>query len=293
MNTTQLTTFLTLTETLNFAKTAEQLNITQPAVTQQIRALEEELNAKLFSRNTRRVELTRAGLFFINDARSILGIADRAKKRAEDSFEDHRRLFAIGCHAHGEIHPLAGVLQTLRQQFPNLYPAFQVIPFRLLYQHLVEGSVDVIVSLAEGGLKNYIQYQELAKVPALAVMQAAHPLARQETVRLCDLETEKLVLIEPRRCPEALQAVQHQAAQDRSVLDIYLADSMEATIALAQAGFGIAIVPAGFFARNPALAYLPVRDAKPMSYGMYYPKQSGNPMLKAFLRIAKEQFSLG
>lgn len=64
MNTFQLTCFLTVAETLSFAKAARQLNITQPAVTHQIRSLEEELNAQLFRRTTRSVEITQEGLIF-------------------------------------------------------------------------------------------------------------------------------------------------------------------------------------------------------------------------------------
>ncbi len=55
MNTFQLTCFLTLSETLNFAKTAEQLSVTQPAVTHQIQSLEAELGVRLFTRSTRSV----------------------------------------------------------------------------------------------------------------------------------------------------------------------------------------------------------------------------------------------
>ena len=65
MNTFQLTCFLTLAETLSFAKAARLLNVTQPAVTHQIHSLEEELNAKLFKRTTRSVEITQEGLFLI------------------------------------------------------------------------------------------------------------------------------------------------------------------------------------------------------------------------------------
>ena len=55
MNTFQLTCFMAVAETLNFARAAERLNITQPAVTHQIRSLEEELEVKLFKRTTRLV----------------------------------------------------------------------------------------------------------------------------------------------------------------------------------------------------------------------------------------------
>ena len=75
MNTFQLSCFLAVAETLSFARASEQLNITQPAVTHQIRSLESELNARLFHRTTRSVEITPAGQLFLDDAREILSLS--------------------------------------------------------------------------------------------------------------------------------------------------------------------------------------------------------------------------
>ena len=73
MNTTQLECFLAVAQNLNFSKAAESVALTQPAVSHQIRSLEEELNVKLFRRNTRLVELTYFGNLFLNDARARQG----------------------------------------------------------------------------------------------------------------------------------------------------------------------------------------------------------------------------
>ena len=81
MNTFQLNCFLAVCDSLNFARAAEKLGITQPAVTHQIHTLEDELDVKLFNRSTRSVQLTPAGILFLNDAREILEISMRAKRR--------------------------------------------------------------------------------------------------------------------------------------------------------------------------------------------------------------------
>lgn len=78
MNTMQLASFLSVAETLNFARAAEQLRVTQPAVTQQIHSLEAELNMQLFRRTTRTVELTQEGLVFLGDAKEMFDIYARA-----------------------------------------------------------------------------------------------------------------------------------------------------------------------------------------------------------------------
>lgn len=96
MNTMQLACFLAVAETLSFARAAEQLHVTQPAVTQQIHSLESELNTQLFRRTTRTVELTQAGLIFLGDAKLMLEISERARLRAEHAVEDLRQPFVIG-----------------------------------------------------------------------------------------------------------------------------------------------------------------------------------------------------
>ena len=103
MNTFQLSCFLAVANTLNFARAAEQLNITQPAVTHQIRSLETELNTKLFRRTTRIVELTSAGILFQDDARNILEISMRAKNRFQNPSPQELQVFSIGCHSYTQL----------------------------------------------------------------------------------------------------------------------------------------------------------------------------------------------
>ena len=293
MNTMQLACFLTVAETLNFARAAEQLHITQPAVTQQIRALEEELNFKLFHRTTRTVSLTRAGLMFISDAKNILDILARAKKRGEDVFEDTRIPFCIGCHAHFEIFQFAPILSRMREKFPNLSPAFRVIPFQHLYQHLAEEDVDVVVSFREGGLKKYITYRELAKLPPVAVLPADHPLAERESIPVGELMEEKLILAEPWRCPDGLREIQQRIMEDKPARDLMLSDAVESSVALVRAGYGVAVIPGIVPLEDTALHYRPISDVEPMSYGVYYKSLTGHPELRAFLDLTRAHFSGG
>ena len=79
MNTVQLECFLAVAEYLNFSRAAEFLKITQPAVSHQITSLEDELGIRLFVRTSKNVNLTEAGLMFMEDASSILKIASGAK----------------------------------------------------------------------------------------------------------------------------------------------------------------------------------------------------------------------
>ena len=292
MNTSQLACFLMVAETLNFAMAAERLHVTQPAVTQQIRALEDELGFRLFNRTTRTVELTQAGRFFINDAKSVLDTLERAKKRGGESFEDARVPLRIGCHAHHEIGLFPTLLRELRQSFPEIYPIFRVVPFRNLYQQLIEDDLDVVVGFREGGLKKYINYRELAKIPITAILPQEHPLSGCELLEPSQLRREKLIMGEFWGCPEQMRAAQHSLAEDMSALDIYLSDSGEGSAALAAAGFGIAIVPELAPSSQPGMRRIPIRGLEPLSYGVYYKSLAGKPELRQLIELAKRTFAL-
>lgn len=101
MNTIQLECFLSVAEHLNFSRASEELKITQPAVSHQIRSLEEELDVRLFRRTSKSVSLTQEGMLFLPDAQLILKTALSARER----LGRHEQLtpFEIGCHNHMEL----------------------------------------------------------------------------------------------------------------------------------------------------------------------------------------------
>ena len=291
MNTFQLTCFLTVAETLSFAKAAKLLNVTQPAVTHQIHSLEEELNAQLFKRTTRSVEITQEGLLFLNDAKNVLSIITLAKKRFEEPVVDERQFFSIGCHSSNELRLLPGILCQMADACPNLYPIFQIVPFQHLYQLLAEGAVDAVIAFQERGEKKDTGiYKEIAKVSVVGVLPAGHPLAEKESLDGDDLRTQKLILMEPQRCPDSLNTVQHELTTGRAVSDLFLCGSADVCTTLAKAGFGIAVQPDFPSLRDPALAYIPIKDVERLSYGVYYRSVTGKPLLKLFLQSCKDNF---
>ena len=291
MNTMQLTCFLTVAETLSFARAAEQLHVTQPAVTQQIHALEGELNLRLFRRTTRTVELTQDGLIFLGDAKAMVEIYVRAKKRAESAVADTREPFVMGCHSNNDILFLADTLAKMKAQIPGLYPFFRVVPFQHLYQRLLEEAVDVVIAFREGEVKKAARYQELTKIPVVGLVKADSPFARRSGLQLSDLKQGPLVVLDPQKCPEGYRQLLHRVLEDRSPADVYFCDTIEAASALAQAGYGAAILPDFFPGRHPSLVYLPFTDASPLSYGVYYKDLAGHPLRKAFVKLARESFA--
>lgn len=290
MNTMQLASFLSVAETLNFARAAEQLRVTQPAVTQQIHSLEAELNMQLFRRTTRTVELTQEGLVFLGDAKEMFDIYARAKKRAESNVADTRESFAIGCHSDNDILLLAHTLRRMKEQFINLYPVFRVVPFQHLYQRLTEEALDVVIAFWEGEFKKAIHYQELARIPIVGIVSESSALYQRSELQLGDLKEGPIIVLAPQKCPEEYRQLLHRVLEAQSPADVYFADTIEAALTLARAGYGAAMLPDLFHGAAPCLHYLPVVDADPISYGVYYKTLAGHPLRKAFVKLAKEYF---
>lgn len=97
--------FVAVAEELNFTRAAERLHLTQQALSGQIRQLEERIDAKLLERDTRRVELTPAGLALLNSARPLLAGAELAVAAAREAAETTRSLTVgfVAAIAHGRL----------------------------------------------------------------------------------------------------------------------------------------------------------------------------------------------
>ena len=253
--------------------------------------MEEELNTQLFKRTTRSVEITQEGLIFLNDAKNVLNIISLAKKRFEEPVVDDRQFFSIGCHSNNELRLLPEILRQMADSCPMLYPVFQVVPFQHLYQLLDEEAVDVIIAFQEKSSKKIDGiYKELTQVRITGVLPATHPLAEKELLDEDDLRTQRLLLLDPQICPDNLNAVQHELTTGRAVSELLMCGSADACITLAKAGFGLAVQPDFPALRDPALAYIPIKDVEPLSYGVYYKSVTGKPMLKLFLQLCKDNF---
>ena len=201
------------------------------------------------------------------------------------------QFFSIGCHSSNELRLLPGVLRQMADVCPNLYPIFQIVPFQHLYQLLEEGAVDAVIAFQEKGEKKEAGiYREVAKIPVVGVLSTSHPLAEKESLDRDDLRPQKLILMEPQRCPDSLNTVQHELTTGRAVSDLFLCGSADVCTTLAKAGFGIAVQPDFPSLRDPALAYIPIKDVEPLSYGAYYRSVTGKPLLKLFLQSCKNNF---
>lgn len=291
MNIFQLSCFLAVVETLNFARAAEQLHVTQPAVTQQIHSLEKELNVKLFKRTTRTVKMTEEGLLFLNDARHIVAISERAKKRFENPYGRDIRVLSVGCYSYAQLFLLPDVLRKLTQQYTDIHPRLQVVPFQHLYRLLEEDEVDAIIGFREPDSNKITAiYKELKKVPVVCICSNENPLSQRKCVSMEDMKKEKLILLDPAKAQADVAQLQGLLMGGRAPSEFYFCESAEAAVVLTKAGFGISILPDLLIPPTLSLARVPIEGVGPASFGIYYKSVQGNAPLKSLIQIMRKDW---
>lgn len=293
MNTAQIRCFLAVADTLNFARAAEQLHLTQPAVTHQIQTLEQELGVKLFARTTRTVRLTEEGGLFLADARGLDALAARAQRRFSGggAVAERLRLGVLNSYCMGMLVP---PLAALRAQRPALHPQLQLVPFRHIYALLDDGTLDAVVDLRiPDAPAGRFGYRELARLPFACLCAPGSPLAARAQVSAADLAAEPLALLAPYAAPPAVQRVQETLLGEHDPDTLHLCDSTEALTALVAAGYGAAVLPLPQGPAQPPLARVPFAGAVPVSFGAYYKTTRDRPQLKAFLAAARDVFAPG
>lgn len=294
MNTIQLECFLMVADCLNFTKAAESLKITQPAVSHQIRALEDELGVKLFIRTNKRVSLTKEGMQFIEDALSILKIANASKFRLSKKLSSQPIPLGIGCHSTWELSLLPPLIEQLSQEFAQFIPVLKLIPLPVMENLLEDESIQVMFSFrTEQEQGRHAKYMELIHCPIVCVCAPGHPFAKRKSLTQEELHTGgKFALCSPRQCDPSFFRVQSKLSSEHAATELIFEEGYEVIQALIKANFAFTVWPDIPISRDPALCYIPISGLPSLSFGISYASGEASPLLKRFLEIAKLHFDI-
>ena len=291
MNTTQLECFLAVANFLNFSRAAEQLKITQPAVSHQINTLENELGVKLFHRTSRTVRLTQEGYVFTQYAGEILKLSGISKARMTESRSGGALRLGIGCRNTAELRLLESALTRMRREMPEFMPMLRMIPFDSIDNLLEEGEIQVI-SAFQDTVPKRARYRELRQCPVVCVCGEEHPLVRAGplTVETLRQEGGRMVVYRPPICSPGLFQAQSQIVAGRGPDQIFFCDNQEVMYPLVKAGYAFAVMPDFPWIRREGLRYFPLPEFPPLSFGAAYLPGGTTPLLRRFLALLEEEF---
>jgi DNA-binding transcriptional LysR family regulator len=190
--------FVCVAEEMHFGRAAQRLGISQPPLSQQIRALEEELGARLFERTSRRVRLTDTGRVFLPEARAALAQVERAIEVARASERGELGRLRLGFTASGPFVPkIADALYAFRQERPQVELNIQELGRDMQIEAIDQDQLDIgMVRAADppvlpAGLRSRCIYKE----EMLLTLREDHALAlRDAPILITDLADVPFVL---------------------------------------------------------------------------------------------------
>src|SRR6202047_5159690 len=241
----QIRSFLSIAETLHFGRSAELIHLSQPALSLQIRALEEEVGVRLFERNRRKTTLPAAGLAFRDDAAAALSQLDQAIRKARLAAKGKLGLLRIGFISTVESEIVPNIIRQFRELNPEVEFSLRAIPTADQIQMLETGSLDIgLLRLPIGG-HSALDVVTVHREPFVIVVPASHKLAKRKRVRLSEVSGQNFVMYERTYAPGFHDLIFGMLRDARIVPNIsQTAAEISTLISLVDAHMGIAILPA-------------------------------------------------
>ncbi|MEP3478619.1 MAG: LysR family transcriptional regulator [Fuerstiella sp.] len=193
----QLRYFLGAAERGNFTRAAEDLDISQPALSRSIQKLEEELGQPVFERKTRSIVLTEAGTLLQSRAQQILSIIEDTKSEITDDGESGRvRIGAIPTIA---PYFLPQILKQFSEAFPAANLIVQENTTDQLLKKCTQGEIDLAILALPVPVK-YLEVEKLFEEELLLVLPLDHPLVEKTNINLADIAPLPFVLLDEAHC---------------------------------------------------------------------------------------------
>ncbi|MGQ0553025.1 MAG: LysR substrate-binding domain-containing protein [Planctomycetota bacterium] len=256
----QLEYLIAVAETLNFRAAAAASHVSQPALSEQIRLLEEQLGVRLLERNRRRVALTTAGVHVLERARAVIGDVDTLVEAAVGQGGPLVGPLSFGAIPTVAPYVLPGLLTAARAAHPKLRLVLREARTSELLELLRTGRLDaalLALPIPAPGLTSL----PLCDDPFLLVAPAGHRLAGSGPARLSELRRSEVLLLEDGHClrDQALALCHENGARE---LGDASATSLRTLLGLVGAGLGVTLLPAMARAEAECLKGLVVRSFK-------------------------------
>lgn len=285
----QLRYFVAVAEELNFTRAARRVRITQPALSQQVRMLEKELGARLFTRTNRRVALTHSGRIFLIEAKRLLAAGEEAIRVVQSAEAGKLGRLVVVCGPTAAYAGMLGVLELYRRLSPRIDVKLLESPVADAVVAVETGEADVglVVPYFESAL---LKRETVVELPLLAALPKSHSLAAARQVSLKQLSADAFVMFGQRRgsgfnqrvlgicrgsgfTPQVVETVEH----------------LHTLLYLVGAGYGVSLVPATLApAPHPEVVLVRLEEpAATLELGVIWRFDETSPQVHGFLSTVR------
>lgn len=208
MLTKQMDYILELSRTLNFNRAAENLFISQPTLSYQIKTLEEELGFRIFDRRGKTVQLTPAGVQFTDTLQNIRNELQRAIEQGQNFSSKYNSSISIGMNVRSQLIRLPEAIT----RFAGTHPTTDVVPYfqyHGMFDSFLRGEKDIVFAYYDA-VRHYpeVRFHKLYTSRIYLITELSDPLAKKELIREEDLAGRTLMV--GGGSPNALRAVQQR-----------------------------------------------------------------------------------
>ncbi len=281
--------FIMVAETLNFVQAAERLGISQPALSQQIGKLEEEIGASLLQRTRHKVALTPVGEVFLVEARLALAQAELAVHKAQRAAEGQIGVLRLGFVGSVLYSFLPDAIRTYRRRYPIVELQLHELSSRDQIEALLNHQIDAGIlygTMAPGEITTEV----LLDQPLVVALPEEHALARRSTLTLTELAGEAFISLERPSEPalvDRFTAIFQEAGIVPEV--VQEAGQIQTVLGLVAAGMGIFSMSA--YIRNihhEGVVYVPLAEPSPrLQLSMAWSTKTVPPVLTRFQEVVR------
>lgn len=288
--------FIMVAEERHFTRAAARLNMQQPPLSQQIRALEQELGFDLFKRHPKGVDLTAGGLVFLDEARIILARVEQGSLKASRAAQGIEGTLVIAFTSSAAAHPLIPrIIRAYREHYPGVELSIKEGSAREVTEDATEKRIDLGILRAPVSDHQSLTFHRLLNEAMLLALPSGHPLLKgaNPTVSLGDLKGERFILVRRPGAPgmyaNLVKACQNAGFEPKIAFEV---ERMLTNVSLVAAGEGISVVPASMRdVHRESVVYCRIRDARPRLLApITLVRRTFNPStpLQNFIGLARE-----
>ncbi|HEY9854276.1 MAG TPA: LysR substrate-binding domain-containing protein [Stenomitos sp.] len=287
--------FVAVAEELHFGRAAQRLQMAQPPLSQQIRALEGELGVELFERTRRSVRLTSAGKAFLAETYRTLAQADHAVDVARRVSRGEMGRLKVGFVSSAAYNVVPDLIRLFRSQYPDILLELRELTGDMQLENLRSGQIDLGFYRLDPGYAQQLregtfQVETVLREPFLIALPEQHPLAMQPELTLAMLEGEPFVLFPRHQSPSFYDLIVRLCQEAGfSPTIVQEAMLMQTIVSLVAAGIGVALVPASLeHLRRTGIVYR--RLVEPQAFAelsAIWRADDASPVLERFLAVMR------
>jgi DNA-binding transcriptional LysR family regulator len=286
--------FLSVAETLHFGRSARLLNLSQPALSLQVKALEDELGVQLLSRNRQGTALTEAGQAFREDAAIALERLEFAKRKAQWASTGKLGHIRIGFISTAGFEIVPNLMRRFRKSYPDVEFSIRNILTGTQLEMIEDGLLDVGFLRLPIENRKEIEVTTVHREPFVAILPSWHSLSAMKEIRLRELKGNPFVMYAREYAPgfhDLLTGILSNAGVVPKV--VQTAGEMPTLISLVDAGVGVSIVPASVAKRIVSkVAVCSIADRLPESeIGMALARHNTAAVVRRFCELARTSLS--